>query len=449
MPQHTSEIEQFLTYLRFASISADAKMQPQVIDCGRWLRDKLTAIGLEAELAQTKGNPIVLARNQKKPGRPTVLIYGHYDVQPVDPLNLWRTPPFEPSIANGIVTARGASDNKGQTLSHIFGVEETLKREGDLPVNLIFLIEGEEEVGSQSLTDFLQSRRKELECDVVVISDSPMIAPGVPTLCYGLRGIQAIEITLHGPKQDLHSGMFGGAVLNPLTALVRLLSTLHRPDLSVAVDGFYDSVRPLQKWEHDGWKKLPYQEKDVKAITGVPALAGESGHTALERLWARPTAEINGLWGGYQGEGSKTVIPSTAHAKLSFRLVPDQEPEEIVKLVENHLRANLPESIQMEIEVGHGGAAYLTDPHDPWGKAAQNALRKAFDGKEPALIREGGSIPIVSDFKRILGADTLLLGLCLSDCNAHSPNETFPLENIELGKKLNRELLRELAAQAK
>ncbi|PAW76209.1 MAG: peptidase M20 [Verrucomicrobia bacterium Tous-C9LFEB] len=437
-------IDEFLQLLRFASISADSKFAPQMTNCAEWLQKKLTAIGLHAEVAPTQGQPVVLARNAAKPGRPTVLIYGHYDVQPVDPLNLWQNDPFDPTIRDGVVNARGSSDNKGQIFAHILGVEAALKQ-GELPVNLIFLIEGEEEIGSPSLAPFLEAHKQELACDVVVISDSPMIAPGTPTLCYGLRGIQAIEITLRGPDKDLHSGMFGGAVLNPLTALARLLTTLHNPDFSVSILNFYDSVRPLQPWESEAWKKLPYQEKEILAITGVPELDGEWSHTPLERLWARPTAEINGMWGGYQGEGSKTVIPSLAHAKLTFRLVPDQQPEEILALVEKHLRAHLPDSVKMEIEVGHGGAAYLTDPHDKWGRAAQTALKTAFGGREPALIREGGSIPIVADFKRILGVDTLLLGLCLSNCNAHSPNETFPLSHLDVGCALNQELLRELA----
>lgn len=444
MSNTSRSVDEFLAFLRFASISADSKFAPQMTTCAEWLQQKLTAIGLQAEVAPTEGQPVVLARNTAKPGRPTVLIYGHYDVQPVDPLNLWQNDPFEPTIRDGVVNARGSSDNKGQIFAHIVGVEAALKQ-GELPVNLIFLIEGEEEVGSPSLAAFLESRKQELACDVVVISDSPMIAPGTPTLCYGLRGIQAIEITLRGPDKDLHSGMFGGAVLNPLTALARLLATLHNPDFSVSILNFYDSVRPLQPWESEAWKKLPYQEKEILAITGVPELDGEWSHTPLERLWARPTAEINGMWGGYQGEGSKTVIPSLAHAKLTFRLVPDQQPEEILALVEEHLRAHLPDSVKMEIEVGHGGAAYLTDPHDKWGRAAQTALKTAFGGREPALIREGGSIPIVADFKRILGVDTLLLGLCLSNCNAHSPNETFPLSHLEVGSALNQELLRELA----
>ncbi len=444
MPTTPHSIDEFLQFLRFASISADSKFAPQMTDCAAWLQRKLSSIGLHAEVSPTQGQPVVLARNETKPGRPTVLIYGHYDVQPVDPLNLWQNDPFDPTIRDGVVNARGSSDNKGQIFAHILGVEAALKQ-GELPVNLIFLIEGEEEIGSPSLAPFLEAHKQELACDVVVISDSPMIAPGTPTLCYGLRGIQAIEITLRGPDKDLHSGMFGGAVLNPLTALARLLTTLHNPDYTVAIEGFYDQVRPLQPWESDAWKKLPYQEKEILAITGVPELDGEWAHTPLERLWARPTAEINGMWGGYQGEGSKTVIPSLAHAKLTFRLVPDQQPEEILALVEKHLRAHLPDSVKMEIEVGHGGAAYLADPHDKWGLAAQAALKVAFAGREPALIREGGSIPIVADFKRILGVDTLLLGLCLSNCNAHSPNETFPLSHLDVGSALNQELLRELA----
>ncbi|MCE0483078.1 MAG: dipeptidase [Methylacidiphilales bacterium] len=438
--------DQFLDFLRFGSISTDSKYQEQIEACSEWLKGKLTNIGLTAEIHQTPGHPIVLARGPKKEGRPTVLIYGHYDVQPVDPLDLWHRPPFNPGIENGIVTARGASDNKGQIFAHILGIEETLKEKGDLPVNLILLIEGEEEIGSPHLAPFLDAHREELACDVVAISDSSMIAPGHPTFTYGLRGLAAVEVTITGPDHDLHSGVFGGAVENPATVLARLIAGLHDKNLKVKLDGFYEEVRPLAPWERRAWKHLPLREPELLKMTGAPALRGEKGFTPLERMWARPTAEVNGIGGGYQGEGTKTVLPSRAMAKFTFRLVPDQDPTKIIAMVEDYFRKNAPSSVRLELKPGHCGEPYLVDPNAGFGMAAQKALKKLFPGQKPALIREGGTIPIVAEFKSILKADTLLLGFCLPDCNAHSPNETFPLAHLDLGAKLNRHLLEEIAA---
>ena len=441
----TLPLDDLFQFLSFASISADSAYRENLVACAEWLVKKLRAIGLDAALHATAGHPIVLARNRHQPGRPTVLIYGHYDVQPVDPLALWTHPPFSPHLENGIVTARGAADNKGQILAHILGVAETLKREGDLPVNLIFLIEGEEEIGSPSLPAFLEAHRAELACDVVVISDSPMIAPGVPTFTYGLRGVAAMEIHATGPAKDLHSGMYGGAVANPVTVLARLIAGLHRPDGSVAIPGFYDGVQPPEAWEREAWAKLPLTAAALIAMTGVPSLDGEAGFTPLERIWARPTAEVNGLYGGYQGEGSKTVLPKEAHAKLTFRLVPGQTGADILDKAARHLRAQCPPSVRLEIIPGHAGEPYLVSPQTGYGALAQAALRETFPGLPVALTREGGSIPIVTDFKKILGVDTLLLGLCLPDCNAHAPNETFPVANLEAGLRLNQALLKELA----
>jgi acetylornithine deacetylase/succinyl-diaminopimelate desuccinylase-like protein len=440
-------LSQYLDFLRFGSISTDAKYKDQVNACADWLVAKLTAIGLQTGLHPTAGHPVVVAHGPKKPGRPTVLIYGHYDVQPVDPLDLWKRPPFNPGVENGIVTARGASDNKGQIFAHILGLEAALKETGDLPANVIVLVEGEEEIGSPNLAPFLQSHRDELACDVVIISDSSMVAPGVPTFTYGLRGIAAIEVTLTGPDHDLHSGIFGGAVENPITVLARLIAGLHDKNLKVKLDGFYDHVKPLAPWERRAWKKLPLNDAELLKISGAPALRGEKGFTPLERIWARPTAEVNGFGGGYQGEGTKTVLPSKAMAKFTFRLVPDQDPAKIIALVEAYFRENVPPSVQMRLVPGHAGEPYLVDPHAGFGAAAQKALGRLFPGKKPALIREGGSIPIVADFKHVLGADTLLLGLALADCNAHSPNETFPVAHLELGARLNRYLLEEIAAR--
>ena len=438
-------LEEFYSFLRFPSVSTDDQYKEKLKQCADWLVKKLTSIGLETHLVPTKGHPIVWARNKHQPGRRTVLIYGHYDVQPPDPLELWDSPPFEPVLKDGYVFARGATDNKGQILSHIVGIQEMIEQSGDLPVNLHLVIEGEEEIGSASLPGFLEQNRDELKSDVAVISDTGMIARGTPTLSYGLRGVTALEVKITGPKMDLHSGVFGGAVANPITALAQLLATLHDREGRVTITGFYDRVNALEDWEREAWRKLPIDgDKLILEETGAPELFGEAGYNSMERIWARPTAEINGIGGGYQGKGTKTVIASHAMAKLTFRLVPEQEGDEILKLAKEHLRKNLPKGVTMEITDGHSGPWYLTDPHSPLGEAAQRALRKAFD-RDVALIREGGSIPIVSQFRGILGIETLLMGLALADCRAHSPNENFPLENFEGGIRLNKAILQELA----
>jgi acetylornithine deacetylase/succinyl-diaminopimelate desuccinylase-like protein len=442
---HPSHLEDFYSFLRFPSVSTDTQFAHHVRDCAQWVAQKLKAVGLESEVVATKGHPIVWARNQHQPGRRTILIYGHYDVQPPDPLELWDSPPFEPVLKDGYVFARGATDNKGQILAHILGIQETIEQDGDLPVNLHLVIEGEEEIGSIHLGSFLEKNRDALKSHVAVISDTGMIAPRTPTLSYGLRGVTALEIKVTGPKMDLHSGIFGGAVANPITALAQLLATLHDREDRVAIAGFYDRVKPIEEWEREAWRKLPVDgDKLILEETGVPALFGEAGYNSLERIWARPTAEINGIGGGYQGQGTKTVIASHAMAKLTFRLVPEQEGDEILKLAKTHLRKNLPKGVTLEMTDGHSGPWYLTDPHSQIGESAQRALRKAFNA-DAALIREGGSIPIVSQFRSILGIETLLMGLALPDCRAHSPNENFPLENLEGGIRMNKAILQELA----
>ncbi len=438
-------LEEFFEFLRFGSVSTDSQSKGQVDACAAWLRDRLTSAGLEAQLHPTAGHPVVLARGPRRAGRPTVLIYGHYDVQPVDPIDLWTSPPFAPVERDGLVVARGASDNKGQIFAHILGLAGTLRQTGDLPVNVIVLVEGEEEIGSPHLAPFLRAHRDELACDVVVVSDSSMVAPGCPTFTYGLRGLAAIEVTVTGPDRDLHSGIFGGAVENPATVLARLIAGLHDKNLKVTLAGFYDGVQPISPWERRGWRKLPLNDEALMRMTGVPALRGEKKFSPVERIWARPTAEVNGIGAGYQGEGTKTVLPSRAMAKLTFRLVPGQDPRHIQEVATAYFRENAPPSVRVEITGGHTGDPYLVDPHAGFGVAAQKALRRALPKQKVALIREGGTIPIVADFKSVLGADTLLLGLCLADCNAHSPNETFPVEHLDLGARLNRFLLEEIA----
>lgn len=440
----TPQLTEFFDFLRFPSISTDSRHREDVRACADFLMRKFDGMGLKPELHETPGHPIVIARSEVKAGRPTVLIYGHYDVQPVDPVEEWNTPPFEPTLKGDKIFCRGATDNKGQHFAHILGVEETLREKGELPVNLIFLLEGEEEIGSPNLAPFLKAHREELQCDICAVSDTGMIGPGIPTMTYGLRGIACLEFKIHGPSLDLHSGVYGGAVPNPATIVSRLVAGLHNAEGVIQIPGFYDAVVPLEAWEREMWASLPDGNAATLAETGAPGLWGESGYTALEQRWGRPTAEVNGIGGGYQGEGSKTVIPREAMAKLSFRLVPDQNPAEILQLAKAHLEANCPDSCRIEVALGHDGPAYVMDPHSDHGKAAQNALRKAF-GDEPRLIREGGSIPIIQAFKDILGVDTLLLGLALPDCQIHAPNESFTVSNFEAGIRLNRALLEELA----
>jgi len=441
----TPDIEDLFAFLRFPSISTDSQHAVHVRECAGWLVGKLERMGLATELHETPKHPIIVARNAHQAGRRTVLIYGHYDVQPVDPLSLWTSDPFQPEIRDGKIWARGSTDNKGQMLAHVLGVEKTLRENRDLPVNLIFLFEGEEEIGSPNLASFLHHHCEALKCDVIAISDTGMVAPGVPTFGYGLRGIACCEVKLTGPKGDLHSGLFGGAVANPATAIARLVASLHDADGRIAVEGFYDEVRPLEPWEREIWAKIPsVSDAGFIEITGSPGLFGEPGYSSAERTWARPTAEVNGIGGGYQGEGSKTVLPAEAFAKLSFRLVPDQSPKQIMERVKSHLEWHCPPGVKVEVIVGHDGKPYATDPHSKFGLAAQAALRRSFNA-EPVLIREGGSIPIVQSFREILGADTLLLGLALPDAQVHAPNENFPVANFEAGILLNQALLEELA----
>ncbi len=441
----TSELQDLFTFLSFPSVSTDSTHRGDVLACAGWLIGKLDSIGLKTELHETSGHPIVLARNTHIPGRKTVLIYGHYDVQPADPLNLWKTPPFAPEIRDGKIWARGATDNKGQMLAHCLGIGKTIAEKGDLPVNIILLFEGEEEIGSPNLAPFLEKNKAALACDIIAISDTGMVAPNTGTLGYGLRGIACAEVKIKGPARDLHSGLFGGAVANPATAIARLVASLHLPDGTVAIEGFYDDVRPIEAWEREMWTKVPgVSDDDFLKVTGSPATFGEPGYSSAERVGARPTAEVNGIGGGYQGEGSKTVIPAEAFVKFSFRLVPDQDPQTILQQVKTHLEKHCPPGVNIEIEIGHDGKPYACDPHSDFGKAAQRALKRVFPG-EPMLIREGGSIPIVQAFREILGTDTLLLGLGLADAQIHSPNENFPIENFEAGIRLNQALLEELA----
>ena len=436
-------IEDLLAFLRFPSVSTQTEHAPDMVACAQWLTNKLQSLGLEANMLPTGGHPAVVAKSAHDPSKKTVLIYGHYDVQPPDPLEEWTTPPFQPVIRDERIFARGSTDNKGQILAHILAVGELLKSGTPLPVNVIFLIEGEEEIGSEHLAAFLEKHKTDLACDVIVISDTGMAAHAYPTLTYALRGIAALEAKLTGPSHDLHSGVFGGTIMNPATAAARLIATLHDATGKVAIEGFYDTVCPVTEWEREATRQLPVTDEAIRDLAGVKALFGEPGYSAMERIGARPTAEVNGIGGGYQGEGTKTVLPKEAFFKLTFRLVPDQDPAEVLRLAEAHLRKHCPPEVTMEITKGHSGEAYFSDPNSPYGHAARKALEEVF-GKPAALMREGGSIPILTTFKKILGQDSLLLALASPDCRAHSPNENFPVENFHTGIQLGQAVLREI-----
>ena len=416
-----------------------------MLRCAGWLVDRCKDIGLKTKLHKTSGHPIVIASTprRKNSKKPRYLVYGHYDVQPPEPFELWKTPPFEPTVKNGAIYARGSTDNKGQHLAHLNAVEAFLKTGTELPCDITFVVEGEEEVGSEHLAPFLKANKDDLKCDGVVISDSGMPSKKHPALTYGLRGVTALEIKLTGPAQDLHSGIYGGAVDNPAMVLAQVLAQLRDKKGRVAVPGFYDDVKPLTAYERKMFKLLPINADQFRKLVGSPELYGEKGYTHHEQRSARPTLEINGLTSGYQGEGSKTIVPSWARAKLTMRLVPDQNPKKILKLVKERIRALCPPTVRLKMVDGHAGGAYVIDPTCDLAQAGLRALKSAF-GYEPVLLREGGSIPIVSDFKQILKADSLLLGLALPDDNLHSPNEKFDLGNYAKGARMSAILWQEL-----
>jgi acetylornithine deacetylase/succinyl-diaminopimelate desuccinylase-like protein len=440
-----SQLQLYFEYLRFPTISADAESGPAMTSCADWLKSTFTGMGFDAKVCRTAGRPAVIARRYSpNPNASTLLIYGHYDVQPVDPIQLWNSPPFEPVVKGGLVCARGATDNKGQTIAHILGTKSWIDTVGELPINLIYLIEGEEEIGSPNLVDFLREHSAELACDGILISDTSMVAPDQPAITRGLRGIACVELFVRGPAVDLHSGIFGGAVRNPGTELARLVSAMHDSSGHIAIPGFYDAVAPVDSTETSAWKQLPYSDADVLRATGSPSLCGEAGFSTLERLWSRPTAEVNGITAGYQGLGSKTIVPKEASAKLSFRLVPFQEPADIASKVAAFFSEIAHSGVSVKVRYDHGGEPFLSDPNSPLARAARLSLTTVF-GREPALIREGMSIPIVSHLKQVLGREPLLVGLGLPDCAAHSPNETFPLASLEKGITFHLALLRHLA----
>ena len=439
-------VDELKRYLAIPSISALPDHAADVRACAEWTAAEMRRIGLEnVRLVATSGNPVVCGDWLHAAGAPTILFYGHYDVQPVDPLDLWESPPFEATVRQGEIYARGAADDKGQVFMHFKAVEACLRRTGRLPVNIRFVIEGEEEIGSVNLDAFVRDHRDELAADVVVISDSPMFDRGVPSICYGLRGLAYLQIDLRGSNSDLHSGSFGGAVANPAFVLAQVLARMKDRSGRVAVPGFYDDVRPLRAEERAEFAQLPFSERRYRNELGAPKLFGERGYTTLERLWGRPTFEVNGLLSGFTGDGAKTVIPAIAMAKVSMRLVPDQDPGRIADLFEAHLRKVTPPTVELTVTRMHGGRPWMTDFDNPFVQAAGRAIEQGF-GRRPVFNREGGSIPVVATFQEVLGLPSVLFGVGLPDENAHAPNEKLDLGNFHNGIVASAALYGEIGA---
>ncbi len=427
-------LDELYTFLRYPTISTASEYKADIRACGEWLADKARALGfMNVKLNETAGHPILTGKYLGAgPQAPTILLYGHYDVQPPDPLELWLKPPFEPWIDGDRLYARGVADDKGQIWIHFCAMEAWIKTVGRLPVNVRLLIEGEEEIGSPNLVPFCEQHKDELQADVVVISDSGLFADGLPSISYALRGLTYFQIELEGPNRDLHSGMFGGAVANPAFELARIIAQLKTPQGVVTVPGFYESVRPLAQDEREMWEKLPHSDSEMMAELGVDALPGEFGYSTLERIWSRPTFEVCGLISGFTGEGAKTVLPAKAMAKVSCRLVPDQDPHDIEQKFIKYVESLCPAGCKIKIFTHHGGKPVITERDSKFVQAASRALEKAFK-QPPVFIRTGGSIPITASFKEILGLDSVLLGFSQPNENAHSPNEWFSIKHFELG----------------
>jgi acetylornithine deacetylase/succinyl-diaminopimelate desuccinylase-like protein len=420
-------------FLRIPSISTDSDYKNEVIDAANFLLDKLNSLDLDrAEVIETNGNPIVYGELITDESKPTVLVYGHYDVQPPDPMDLWETPPFDPKVRDGDIYARGASDDKGQSYTHVKALQSYLETDTDFPVNIKFIFEGEEEIGSPNLVPFIKEHKEMLECDMVLISDTAMIAEDTPSITYGLRGLAYMQIHIQGPNRDLHSGVYGGAVDNPANVLADIIAQLKDDDGVIQIDGFYDDVVELTDEDRKAYENLPFDEEEYKEKLGLKALNGEKGYNTLERTSARPTLDVNGLWSGYQGEGAKTVLPAKAGAKVSMRLVPDQDPKKIAELFKKHVESLAPDTVDIEVVEHHGGHPAITDLSFCGLKAAADAFEAVYE-KEPLFTREGGSIPIVADFQKILGAQSILMGFGLNSDAIHSPNEKFALKDFYRG----------------
>jgi len=445
--------ERYLTelteLLSIPSVSTSKESVPDIQRCAEWVAAHMRSIGLgRVEIMPTAGHPIVYGEWTGAPEMPTLLIYGHYDVQPPEPLELWTSPPFHATIRNGDLYARGSSDDKGQFFIHLKSIEAFLRNQGKLPVNVKLLIEGEEEIGSEHLGPFIEGHKDLLASDLVLISDTSMFARGVPSICYALRGLAYMQVDLVGPNKDLHSGSFGGTVHNPVQALAEIIASLHDRNGKVTIPGFYKDVRPLSAKERSAFRKLPWNDRKYAKDLGVRTLYGEKGFTTLERVWARPTLECNGIWGGFTGEGAKTVLPSKASAKISMRLVPNQTSAKVAKLFERHIRKIAPKTVSVTVRNLHGGEPAITPIDSPGVRTAVIALEKGF-GKKPLYQREGGSIPIVVQFKELLGVDSVLLGFGLPDENAHAPDEFLSLDNFYGGIKTSAHFFDELPRQMK
>lgn len=441
-------VDDLKAVLRIPSVSAQPQHKSDVERCARHVAQDLKSLGMtRVDVVPTAGHPVVYAEWLGAPGRPTALLYGHYDVQPADPLNLWKTPPFEPTVRDGKLFARGAVDDKGQVYMHLKAIEAHMKVSKTLPINLKVVIEGEEEVGSENLAKFLREKRSMLDADVIVVSDTSMPAPDQPALCYALRGILYTQIEVTGPSHDLHSGGFGGAVQNPANALGVIITALKDGDGRITVPGFYDRVRTVPPDERARLNRELLDEKTFIAETGAPMPWGERGYTTAERVSIRPTLDVNGMWSGYIGEGSKTVLPSTASAKVSMRLVPDQDPAELFPRFEAYVKKVAPSGVTVKVLDMHSAAPYLTDPSHPMLQAAMRALGRAWP-KPAVMVREGGSIPVMTTFQETHALPSILMGFGLDDDQVHAPNEKFSLSSYFGGMKSVAYLYEELARGA-
>lgn len=425
-------VEELFELLRIPSISAVSSHKGDMVKCAEWLKAALLKAGADkAEVMPTEGNPVVYGEKMVDPSAPTVLVYGHYDVMPVDPVSEWHTQPFEPVIKDGRIYARGANDDKGQLYMH-FKAFETMVHENALPCNVKFMLEGEEEIGSGSLYKWCEDHKEMLKADIILVSDTSLIGWKTPSVTCGLRGLCYMQVEVTGPNKDLHSGLFGGAVANPANILTKLVSSLVDENGRITIPGFYDSVRELTPKEREDFNKAPFSIDEYKKSLNIDDVCGEQGYTTMERTGVRPSLDVNGIWGGYIEEGTKTVIPSKAYAKISMRLVPDQDYVKIGELFEKHFRAIAPSCVKVDVKTLHGGQPYVSPTDLPAYKAAADALKKTF-GQEPLPYYSGGSIPIISGFERILGLKSILMGFGLDKDAIHSPNESYGLDNFYRG----------------
>lgn len=439
---HLEELKQFL---RIPSISSLSEHKSDMVDAANWLAQSMKKAGLEnISIDETNGHPVVYADWLHAEGKPTMLIYGHYDVQPVDPLNLWDSEPFDPQVRDNKLYARGASDDKGQVYMHVKAIEALFATEGKLPVNVKFCIEGEEEIGSPNLPAYVEENKEKLSADIIVISDTGMQGPGQPAVCYGLRGLCGVQIDVRGAKGDLHSGLYGGGVQNAIHALVNLLDSFRDEEGTITVDGFYENVRPVTEEEREAYRALGFNEDALKEEIGVSELFGEKGYSHLERTWVRPTLEVNGVFGGFSGEGIKTVLPAEAGAKITCRLVPDQDPEEIVEKLKAHIEKHKPVGVEVTVTEFDKGKPFITPFDHPAIQAAGRSYEKVYH-VPTAYTRGGGSIPIVAAFDEILGLPVVLMGFGLSSENFHAPNEHFHLENFDKGLRVIGDYFHEIA----